>query len=95
MFLLVGALTVIDCIRTKSFDWTHAIVLLITCCVTVVAGVDGAYPDDTNRASNVTCPDRQCRGTMTFTEGREPTGLAMENLSRVLGDVQRSSRQKL
>ncbi len=37
-----------------------------------------------------TCPDRQCRGTMTFTEGREPTGLAMENLSRVLGDVQRS-----
>ena len=27
--------------------------------------------------------------TMTCTEGREPSGLAMENLSRVLGDVRR------
>ena len=27
---------------------------------------------------------------MTSTEGREPSGLAMENLSRVLGDVRRS-----
>ena len=27
---------------------------------------------------------------MTCTEGREPSGLAMESLSRVLGDVRRS-----
>lgn len=32
---------------------------------------------------------RVIRGTITCTEGREPSGLAMESLSRVLGDVYR------
>jgi hypothetical protein len=35
------------------------------------------------------------RGTITCTEGREPSGLAMVSLSRVLGDVYRSSDQNL
>lgn len=44
MFLVVGVLTVFNSLQTKSFRLTHGIVLFITCCVTLAAGVDGAYP---------------------------------------------------
>ncbi|WP_182870504.1 hypothetical protein [Stieleria mannarensis] len=44
MFLIVAAATVIDCARTKTFTWTHAIILALAGCVTVAAGIDGAYP---------------------------------------------------
>lgn len=44
MFMLVAVVTVVDCVRTGTFNWMHAIVLLVAGCITIVAGVDGAYP---------------------------------------------------
>ena len=44
MFLLVAVFTVVHCARTGTFNWIHAIVLFVALCVTVAAGVDGAYP---------------------------------------------------
>ena len=44
MFMLVAVLAVIDCARTGTFSWMHGIVLLVAGCVTLAAGIDGAYP---------------------------------------------------
>jgi len=40
---------------------------------------------------NLFCEGDEKWGTMTCTEGREPSGFAMVSLSRVLGDVRRSA----
>ncbi|WP_146410126.1 hypothetical protein [Allorhodopirellula heiligendammensis] len=44
MFMLVAVVTVIDCVRNETFNRKHAIVLVVAACITLAAGVDGAYP---------------------------------------------------
>jgi hypothetical protein len=43
-FLLAAILAITHSARKRAFTWTHGLVIVVAGLVTLVAGIDGAYP---------------------------------------------------